>query len=230
MDPHALLRCWERGRRRHALDRALLLHAAAVPDADPETLADRPIGERNAALLRLRRALFGDDLASCVECPACCERLEFSLSAGALLERAPADPAYAWIDGVRVRMPTTRDLVSITGERDDAAAARALLARLVDGTSIDAGSDAALAARVTHALDEADPCLDISIDMACPACAHAWSAAFDVAGFVWEEIDARARRLLDEVHVLAGAYGWTEAEILGLSDVRRGAYLERTLA
>jgi hypothetical protein len=230
MDSHALLRCWERGRRRHALDRALLLHAAAAPDVDPETLADRPVGERNAALLRLRRALFGDDLASCVDCPACGETLEFSLSADALLERAPADPSYAWIDGIRVRMPTTRDLASVAGEADEAAAERALMARLVDGTSIEPRDDGALAARITRALDDADPCLDISIGMTCPACAHAWAAAFDVAGFVWEEIDVRARRLLDEVHVLAGGYGWTEAEILGLSDVRRNAYLERTLA
>jgi len=230
MDSHALLRCWEHGRRRHALDRALLLHAAAAPDADPDTLADRPVGERNAALLRLRRTMFGDDLASCVDCPSCGERLEFSLSAGALLERRPVDPAWASIDGVRVRMPTTRDLASVAGASDEAGAVRALLARLVDGTEIEAADNAALAERVARALDDADPCLDISIEMTCPGCAHAWSAAFDVAGFVWEEVDARARRLLDEVHVMAAAYGWTEAEILGLSDVRRGAYLERTLA
>jgi hypothetical protein len=36
--------------------------------------------------------------------------------------------------------------------------------------------------------------------------------------------------LLDEVHVLARAYGWNEREILGLSAARRAAYLERALA
>ncbi|HEU5135653.1 MAG TPA: hypothetical protein VFU13_10960, partial [Steroidobacteraceae bacterium] len=76
MDAHAIISCWEQGRRRHPLDRALLLHAAATPDADPETLADRTLGERNAALLRLRQSLFGDALKSCVECPECGEALE----------------------------------------------------------------------------------------------------------------------------------------------------------
>ena len=37
--------------------------------------------------------------------------------------------------------------------------------------------------------------------------------------------DARARRLLREVDVLARAYGWTEPEVLALDDARRAAYL-----
>ena len=85
MDAHSLLACWEHGRRRHPLDRALLLFAAAAPHVDPETLADRPLGERNAALLRLRQSLFGDALKSCVDCPECGEQLEFTLSASSLL-------------------------------------------------------------------------------------------------------------------------------------------------
>jgi hypothetical protein len=83
---------------------------------------------------------------------------------------------------------------------------------------------------LTRALEEADPCIDFAVDLECPACAHAWSAPFDVAGYLWEEIDTRARRLLDEVHVLARAYGWPEDEVLRLSDARRSAYLERALA
>ncbi len=55
MDAQSLLACWEHGRRRHPLDRALLLFAAAEPHVDPATLADRTLGERNAALLHLRR-------------------------------------------------------------------------------------------------------------------------------------------------------------------------------
>jgi len=84
-DAHTLLDCWERGRTRHALDRALLLFAVAMPDEDPDTLADRSLGQRNAALLRLRQALFGDELRSCVDCPNCGDRLEFALNAAVLL-------------------------------------------------------------------------------------------------------------------------------------------------
>ena len=43
--------------------------------------------------------------------------------------------------------------------------------------------------------------------------------------YLWDEIDARARRLLDEVHALARTYCWSEEQILALSETRRRAYL-----
>ena len=86
------------------------------------------------------------------------------------------------------------------------------------------------ASRVAAALETADPCIDFALDLRCPACGHAWTTSFDITGYLWEEIDARARRLLDEVHVLARAYGWPEREILGLTEARRAAYLERAMA
>jgi hypothetical protein len=233
MDAEALLVCWEQGRWRHALDRALLLHAAAAPGEDPDALADRTLGERNAALLRLRQRLFGDELKSCVDCPECGERLEFGLSAAALLAPfdAPraANVAEISVAGRRLRLPTTRDLANIAAEPDEANAARRLLERLRVASESDAGCELD-PDQLMQALDEADPCMDLAIDLTCPACAHAWSAAFDAPGFLWEEIEARVRRLLDEVHVLACSYGWDEEKILGLSDVRRRAYLDRVLA
>ncbi|HUD55174.1 MAG TPA: hypothetical protein VMR02_08095 [Terracidiphilus sp.] len=44
------------------------------------------------------------------------------------------------------------------------------------------------------------------------------------------QIEARARRLLYEVHTLAAAYGWSEREILSLSAPRRALYLEMVRA
>jgi hypothetical protein len=213
------------------VDRALLLHAIAAPAEDTNALADRPVGERNAALLRLHEALAGDALQSSVDCPRCDERLEFSLSAGALRADAGSPPSSVTVGGFVVRVPTTRDLASITGELDEDAAAHALLDRLVvsaatAGTSLQRPD----ADEVIRALEAADPCADLTVALTCPACAHDWHASLDVAAFVWDEIEVRARRFLDEVHVLAHAYGWTEAEILRLPESRRSAYLERALA
>ena len=50
--------------------------------------------------------------------------------------------------------------------------------------------------------------------------------ALDAGGFVWAEIESRARRVLWEVHTLASAYGWSESESLALGDRRRAVYLE----
>ena len=238
MDANSLLTCWERGRSRHALDRALLLHAFAAPDLSPDTLADRTLGERNAALLRFRQVLFGDMLSSCLNCPECNESLEFALSVNALLAREMKRATHVCVDGIQLRVPTTRDLVSISDEADEVSAERKLLERLVCVDQASSSTNEGVIAmrgalhpeRVTSALDEADPCIDLAVEVTCPACAHAWNAPLDVAAFLWEEIDARARRLLDEVHVLARAYGWAETQILQLTDARRGAYLERVLA
>jgi hypothetical protein len=43
-------------------------------------------------------------------------------------------------------------------------------------------------------------------------------------------VEARARRILQEVHTLASSYGWHEAEILALGDTRRAMYLQMVQA
>ena len=52
----------------------------------------------------------------------------------------------------------------------------------------------------------------------------------DIGSFVWAEIESRARRLLWEVHTLASAYGWSEAETLSLSAARRASYMRMVQA
>jgi hypothetical protein len=234
MDAQTLITCWEHGRRRHPLDRALLLYAAAAPHEDPASLADRPLGARNAALLRLRQSLFGDAMKSCVACPDCGENLEFTLSATSLLARAPADTGETVMAGLSaaglaLRLPTSRDLAAIAEAGDESNAARRLLQRLCEGGPPAAWTDA-LAAEISCVLDGADPCMDLALDLMCPACDHSWSAPFDVGVFLWEEVEVRAQRLLDEVHALARSYSWSEQQILELSEARRRAYLERVLA
>jgi hypothetical protein len=226
----ALLLAWERGRNGHPLDRALLLYSIATPEDEPDTLADRSLGQRNAALLRLRQSIFGDALSSCLDCPHCGERLEFCLSASTLLGQSGTGSSRIEVDGLRFRLPTTRDLARIAQEGDaDAAAQRLLLSLIEAGQSVDESAAHPLSGRLASALEESDPCIDFVLDLDCPACGHAWTTSFDIASYLWEEIDARSRRLLDEVHVLARAYGWSEREILSLTEARRAAYLERAM-
>jgi len=76
----------------------------------------------------------------------------------------------------------------------------------------------------------ADPLAEIRLKFDCAECAHQWNESLDIVAFMWLEIEARARRLLTEVHALAAAYGWTEREILSLSEPRRSLYLEMVRA
>lgn len=67
---------------------------------------------------------------------------------------------------------------------------------------------------------------DVLLQLSCASCGHTWQAPFDIASFLWHEVDAWARRLLREVHALARAYGWSERDILALSPRRRRIYLD----
>ena len=79
---------------------------------------------------------------------------------------------------------------------------------------------------VTEEMAKADPQAEIRIALVCPACQQRWSLLFDIASFLWSEIEDWARRLLREVHQIASAYGWPEREILAIGARRRCSYLE----
>ena len=89
---------------------------------------------------------------------------------------------------------------------------------------------AALAAEVLDAvearLDALDPQAARTIDLNCPSCRVSWAASVDVTEFVWTEVDRFARRLLHDIHTLATAYGWREADVLAISPARRRFYLQ----
>ncbi len=238
-----LLSAWERGMRLHAVERALLLLAAAFPDLDYEEIACWPVGRRDGQLLALRAVLFGTQLTGSTSCPACGERLELNLNASELQGTATAgpDPAGAGAeelsfttDGyeIRYRLPNSLDLLAL-GEAEDSDAA---YARLLGECVIEARCQGAiqpaeaLPAPVIQALaeqmDRADPLANIWLDLSCPGCGHQWQPLFDIATFIWTEVDAWAQRTLREVADLASWYGWREADILEMSAWRRRFYLE----
>jgi len=76
----------------------------------------------------------------------------------------------------------------------------------------------------------ADPLAEITISLRCPGCRQESVETLDIVSFVWEEIQARAKRLYWEVHSIASVYGWSETEILSLSPARRLHYLEMVKA
>lgn len=225
-----LIAVWEAGRAQGPVERALALLALALPEAGVDRLLDLPVGERDGLLLQLRAAIFGPRLESLVTCPACGERVELTFDSAEIRASAPALPdAAATIDvggrALRFRLPTSRDLLFATQHADPRAGRRALIGRcLIDAApeSIDAAAERALADEIARR----DPQADVRLALECPACGHAWEALFDIVSFLWSEVERWAVRLLHEVHLLASAYGWREADILALSPARRRVYLD----
>ena len=71
-----------------------------------------------------------------------------------------------------------------------------------------------------------DPLATVELEFLCPGCGAVCPAAFDIASFLWAEVDTAARSAVEDVHTLASAYGWSEEEVLALSPGRRRLYLE----
>jgi hypothetical protein len=230
LSPSTLLETWDAGARRHPIDRALLLLSLAGGDA-ADALPDVPLGDLNRRLMDMRRARFGDRLEVWADCAGCGERMSLELGAGDL-PAAPEASTEVEVAGHRFRRPTSRDLASLAGAPDAEAAARGLCrACAIDPETLPEGDALdALIAEVEAALDTADPWADLTLLAVCPACGHRDAIALDVPEILWDEVSATAQGLLDEVHALAAAYGWTERDILAMSEARRAAYIARLAA
>jgi hypothetical protein len=176
-------------------------------------------------------------MTSLVSCPECGERLELSFTASELRAegRAETRPLIALNSGdfeVEFRLPNSLDLAALSEQQDVSGGNRFLLERclLSAREKQEERNLEQLPAEVLESVVEEmarlDPQADVRLSLSCPQCQHRWQTIFDIVSFFWSEINTWAARLLQEVHVLASAYGWREEEILSLSPWRRQAYLE----
>ncbi len=212
--------------------------SAAFPEAARDELALLTIGQRDNCLLAMREQTFGAELSSVASCPACQERIEFTLNTSEMRgvpDIVPDTQAQQMtVDGYELhfRLPNSVDLAAIAGHVDVAQARQLLLQRCViqaskDETPVEIEN---LPTTVVEALeaqmDERDPLAKMELDLTCAACGQRWQVLFDIVAFFWTEIAIYARRLLGEVHILAQIYGWRELDILSMSTRRRQFYLE----
>ncbi|MHC3474029.1 T4 family baseplate hub assembly chaperone [Streptomyces sp. 7R007] len=230
----ALLATWEAGLVEAPAGRALLLHRTARPDTDARDLPHLPVGEREADLFALRRALFGERMQVRLACGACGEDMEFDLDAGRFAdsfgersERVVRVQQDGW--DVGFRLPGIADLQAAARTPDPRAALleRCVVSAVRDGSAAPARElPASVQRRIAEAVEAADPAADVTLNVGCPECGAATRAELDIATYLWTELDAWARDVLLDVHLLATAYGWSEPEILALSPTRRRYYLE----
>jgi hypothetical protein len=232
-----LLEAWERASAQPLALRATTLLSAAYDQEAAETLTKLSIGERDARLLRLREQTFGACLNAITKCPACAETLETNFNVADVYAKSngpiPQELTLQLENYIVLfRPPQVLDLTTLDPEANIEQNRRRLLEKCVlsaqrDNTEISPSElPEEIVAVIAAQMADADPQADILIAMQCPICAHHWGAPLDIFSFYWTELTAWAKRLLNDVHVLASAYGWSEAEILALSPARRQIYLE----
>lgn len=225
---------------RHHIDAAVLLACLADPDLDTAAAPELSLGRRDRLLLELRAATFGQRIDLAAPCPACGELLAVGLTAEALrIDGALPDdtgrerPEVVLPDGRRARLRplNSLDLAAVAHLHDPAEARHALARRCLEPSPPPGEPELRLPEdlldTIAHRLAELDPQSDVFVALDCPACGQPWQAPIDIGLVLAHDIEAAARRLLDDIHDLASAYHWTEAEILALPRARRHRYLER---
>ena len=224
-----LLDAWERCLDEPVALRASTLLAVATGEATPLETAQWTIGRRDAALLSLREQLFGSSVEAIVPCPNCGEQSEIAFPLDQI--RIPSGHRTRHVrtrtlrvggQKIRYRAPNSEDLLAIAHLSDTHSATNLLLKRCVEIGAKTAGDAASeeisddIAARVLEHIARDETQADVQLNVNCPGCGHDWRTVFDIASFLWREVDDWARRVLGEVDALARTYGWRESEITRL--------------
>lgn len=233
---YEILTVWEEGLERLPFERAFSLLVAACPEEKPEELENLSVGQIFARLTQLRETMFGPHITAQAICDACGEQLDLTFETSDILRPSDVEPPNAFSAKIgrhdlTWRLPNGRDLLALEACPNIDKAAQTLLARCLLKASRRGKERQAqqlpekIVDSVAGRMTEADPQADTLLSLTCPACQRQWPAVFNIAVFLWTELSALAKRLLREIHLLAGAYGWSEAEILAMSPQRRQNYL-----
>jgi hypothetical protein len=240
-----LLNIWERGIGKTPVERALVMLDAAFPQAPPGLLAKLNVAQRDRYLLHLRALTFGPLFKGLIDCPLCHQRLELEFDTQHLPVSLSTLPDPESMDLLRTetafhmdqyevhfRLPNSIDLAFLSEVIDGSAARQRLLEACIVSVKQEEKSisvselPAEVLDQVVQEMDQADPVTDLTLPTSCPNCGQTSEIVFDIVTFFWGEIQSLSARLIREVHTLASAYGWREADILAMSPWRRKQYLE----
>ncbi len=231
-----VIHVWERGQYQHAIERALSMLAAANSEKTINDFAALSIGERDSSLLTLREQTCGSRLNGFAECPQCNARMEYSMEVADIRVSAKSSEVVHELSvegfNMQFRLPDSYDLAAAVNCIDTAESGKILLRRCIlnvnksdESISFEDIPDDVKIKLVQNIADR-DPQAEILLNITCGSCSHSWQVMFDIVSFFWDEICAYAKRLLLEVHLIARAYGWKEADILSMSPIRRQFYME----
>lgn len=192
------------------------------------------LAERDRLLIELRSRSLGSRIKGEVECPRCNSAEEVEFAAADLPIQPPAGNDPLVIDLPSGKVARLRQLAA--GDHEQFAAT----------SGLDGAAQMALAIDRALLSLEGDPCglededrkaleqalalsvpQELRIDIDCHACGQRLSARFGACAFFLAELREHSKTLIDDVHILARTYHWSEADVLRLTLRRRLAYLLR---
>lgn len=220
--------CAAGGHRVTCIDR--FIDSAVTFDIAQTGAAELSTGDRQFIMAELARHFAAGPFWKTVICTGCEGPYDIAID----LDRLPVTPAgdgyprtTATISSgeIEVRVPTGADQAAVASIEDEMEAV-ATLAQLCIVTpdralAADPETRAADLAAIDDALQAVAPQVATSVSSRCPDCGTANDTAFDTTAL----FAASVTNPFPEVHAIAMAYHWSEAEILALSRDRRRTYL-----
>jgi len=204
------------------------------------------LGDREALLLHLRRLTWGEHLRCVLTCPlpGCHEKLDLDLRVGDLLVHPYDDVVELYerrlvgADGhtalVRFRLPTGSDqeISSVLAVSDASAAVDVMLEKCVESVVFSDGRalpklSSELVDQLSVCMAECDTQAEIKLEVTCTACEGTFTALFNSADFILQELQEESRILYREIHQLAHHYHWSPKDILEMSTKRRRRFLKQ---
>jgi hypothetical protein len=198
-------------------------------------LAAAPVGDRTAAFMAIAAATGDGTFSIPLRCPieGCRDDLEVEVTweeIRTIAAATAAGPFEVDAGGVRyvVRRPTGADQDAWAGAASpgDRLTTRDVLGRLIVDGPIDRLTTPRVAA-IEAALDEGDPLVTFGMSVTCPACGRASPHELSLVAAGAVVLRRRQAAVLDDIHELAHAYGWSEPAILAIPAWRRAAYRAR---
>ena len=188
--------------------------AHAVPGLAAAERRAMPLGLRDAWIVAMREAIFGNHWEAQPLCQHCGESYEMTFAPRAmglgadLIVATPQDGLHP---------VTLGDLLTIEAapSLEDA-----LLARVGGAGQTD----------VSAKLEALDPAANLWLRADCPDCGNHERHAFDPVLWLMRECTRYARSLLNDIVDLAQAFHWSEDQILQLNPARRAYYLAEVRA
>ena len=209
-----------------------LLCACCEEVCEADAVWSLTLAERIAALASIVSLSESTDaLALPLRCPSCRDALEVILPHAFLLDEANRGAQVRSVEveleaagRVELRRPTGADQRAWRALRH--AGADEAVAAIVASLAPRARQFSASGLRaMSEAMEAFDPLAAFQITTTCPACGLPSTLPVDLEAVLVARLERHQRRVLEQVHRLAGFYGWTEEEVLAVPAWRREEYL-----
>lgn len=203
-----------------------------------ETVLQWTLKKRLQGLLAVYGVTFGDELVMDARCTHddCGEWLQLPLSMPAFVETAGDDGSIIHAPDdktqLRLRLPTGVDQLLWLEQRPMRTLFGSMASTLVMEVNQGVpGPDFYVPEQwlpgLEALLEQHDPLTALQIDTTCAGCEREFSISLDLERQILARFARLQQTLLEEVHILAFAYHWSERDIMDLTPARRRWYLQK---